>query len=268
MAIRPVRGFPGAAILGDPIDAGFDVALAAISPRQDYALAVSAGDGRVYVLRFPNGQPSVAALDNAMASPTQIVFSPSGTAALLYDQTSGRLQTVVGQVSDLPPIDPGSHTLAISDDGSIVLTADAGLQWNSIPLPVNGPFAAVAFRPGSHDFLAVTRAGDVYLASNEASDFRQIHSGDDQTSDAAAVQFSLDGTYAYIANSHGVLASIELNAGAVSTLSCQCVPTSLARMGAGNIFRLTGISNLPMLLFEPAETAARVWFVPADRRAQ
>lgn len=97
MAIRPVRGFPGAAILGDPIDAGFDVALAAISPRQDYALAVSAGDGRVYVLRFPNGQPSVAALDNAMASPTQIVFSPSGTAALLYDQTSGRLQTVVGQ---------------------------------------------------------------------------------------------------------------------------------------------------------------------------
>ena len=44
-AIRSILGIPGAAVLGAPLRLGFLPRAAAVAPRQNYALAVSAAGG-------------------------------------------------------------------------------------------------------------------------------------------------------------------------------------------------------------------------------
>jgi hypothetical protein len=274
-AIRPVRGIPGAAVLDEPLRIGFVPTRVAIAPHQDYALAVSADQG-LHLIRWNTAPVSDIAIDGAMATADRIVFSPSGAAAILYDSTSGRMQVLTG-VSDSPAVrdiqaagSTSATTFAIADDATVLVVAgDTALaitpDLNSIPLPLPGSVAALAFDRGSHDLLAITVSGDLYLAQNVNANLsiRQIYTGDAQTSNPVAVQFSPDESAAFIANGAGVLSTIDLNTGSISTISCQCAPTRLEPFGQG-IFRLTDISDGPVLLFDGTPKQNRVWFVPAD----
>ena len=285
-AIRPIRGIPGAAILDDPIDAGFAFAAAAISPRQDYALALSADDGQVRLIRFQNGGLTALFVNNAMVSPDRMIFSPSGRAAVLYQQSSGRLQVLAGLPEAPTAQDAGTLVftgsqagIAVSDDGALVLLASGGQDsdpvWllapggNLLQLPLPGSSVAVSFRRDSHDALALTRTGDLYLARNvdTSLDLRQVHAGDEQTSSPVAVQFSSNGARAYTANATGTLAAFDLATGAANMVSCQCGPTGLQPLNSGMLFRLNEISNLPLLLLDGSGAAPRVWFVPPYRAA-
>ena len=274
-AIRPVRGIPGAAVLGDPLPMGFAPARAAIAPRQDYALAVSVDQG-LHLIRWDAATGSDIAIDGAMATADRFVFSPSGAAAILYDSASGRMQVLTG-VSDSPAVrdiqaagSTSATTFAIADDATVVVVAGDRAQaitpdLNSIPLPLPGAVAALAFYRGSHDLLAVTVSGDLYLAQNVNANFSisQIYTGDSQTSNPVAVQFSGDESAAFIASGGGVLSTIDLTTGSIGTISCQCAPTRLEPFGQG-IFRLTDIFDGPILLFDGTPRQNRVWFVPAD----
>ena len=283
-AIRPIRGIPGAAILDDPIDVGFPVAAATVSPRQDYALALSANDRQVRLIRFQNGGRRALPVNNAMASPDRMILSPSGHAAVLYQQGSGRLQILAGLpespvAQDVGTAVPGGSGIAVSDDGSLVLLVPGGQDsdpvWllgpdgNSLQLPLPGSSVAVSFRRDSHDVLALTRTGDLYLAWNVDTnlDLRQVYVGDDQTSSPIAVQFSPDGARAYTANATGTLAAFDLATGEANTISCQCSPTGLQPLSSGMLFRLNEISGGPLLLLDGSGAAPRVWFVPPTQIA-
>jgi hypothetical protein len=149
----------------------------------------------------------------------------------------------------------------VAGDTAQAITPDL----NSIPLPLPGFVAALAFSRANHDLLAITMSGDLYLAQNVNANLsiRQIYTGDAQTSNPVAVQFSPDESAAFIANGAGVLSTIDLNTGSISTLSCRCAPTRLEPFGQGT-FRLTDISEGPVLLFDGTPKQNRVWFVPAD----
>ena len=190
-AIRAVAGIPGAALLADPLDIGFPVAAAAIAPRRDYALVVSADENAVRLVRWNEAAPSVTLVNGAMTAPDRFAFSPSGAAAVLYNSQSGALQLVTGLpgagvVQDLQNAS-AADAVAIADDG-VVIIAGAGVRVigtdrNSAPLPLPDGIAAVAFDRSSHDLLAVSRSGDVYFARNvdAGADIRQIYSADSRT---------------------------------------------------------------------------------------
>jgi hypothetical protein len=279
-AIRAVRGIPGAALVAEALDAGFDLAAAAIAPSQNFALAIStAGESPVHVISWRTGTPSIAILPDAMSAPDGFVFSPSGSAAVLSDSQSGQIQ-VATFLPDSPIIreiqpagSPPARVIAVADDGSTVLVrADTvrliGTDLNSMPLALPSDVTALAFSGSTHDLLAVTQAGDLYVAQNLhlGTNIRKVYSGDDRTADPVAVQFSSDGSIAFVANKQGLLASINLNAGTASAASCQCVPTALQPFGSASLFRLNGISNRPLLLFDATPGQARFWFVPAPER--
>src|SRR5215471_3188556 len=80
-AIRPLRGIPGAALLGDPLDLGFSPSSAVIAPGQGFALALSQ-DGPVRVVSL-GAKTTALPLDGAIATPDRMLFSPSGASALL-----------------------------------------------------------------------------------------------------------------------------------------------------------------------------------------
>ncbi|MCX6626013.1 MAG: hypothetical protein NTW28_00085, partial [Candidatus Solibacter sp.] len=136
----------------------------------------------------------------------------------------------------------------------------------AIQLPLPGSIATASFRRNALEIAAVTRNGEVYIVRLGGSEnqIRQVYTGDNQTSDPVAVQFSPDGARVYTANSRGTLAAIDLQTGLATAVSCRCTPTGLEPLTMGSIFRLTEISHRPVLLFDGSAPDPRVWFVPPD----
>ena len=56
--------------------------------------------------------------------------------------------------------------------------------------------------------------------------------------------------------------SVDLLTGSVVTATCQCLPTGLFPMRSDALFRITEISDRPVMLFDASAPRPRVWFVP------
>src|SRR5437899_5802126 len=87
-ALRPIRGIPGAATIGDAVDLGPDAASIAIAPRQSRAIVMT-GSGVRLVFIQPDG--TLSSTDAGMPAsfqPAAIGFSPSGSIAALYDAST------------------------------------------------------------------------------------------------------------------------------------------------------------------------------------
>ena len=264
--IRPIRGLPGAALVREPLNVGFRIRTAAISPLHDFALVVSVDDSRLHLISL-RGEIAPLLPQNTIDSPDAIILSPSGKAAILYQQDAGIAQ-VLTQLPDGPEAQPPvtlpfvlpSSSLAIADDG-ILLAPGMDSTW---PAGVS----AVSVRRNSHDLLAATRSGDIYLARNVmgAPEFRKIYAAGENGSEPVAIQFSIDGAYAYSASVNGTVAIIDLSTNETRILSCDCRPDGLQSLADGKLFRLRGTSG-PLLLLDVSGREPRFWFVPPHRDA-
>jgi hypothetical protein len=278
-ALRVVRGLPGAALVEDPLDAGFAIRSAAISARRNFAL-VTAGDSSVRLLRFQNNGAAAALLENAMPSPDRMLVSSEGSAALLY--RAGRLQSVSG-LPERPVIQEWNTSLlfdagvpmAISDDARVIAVAagdDPGAirllssDGGSSRLPTPGSIVALSFHRGRRDLLALAANGDLCLVRNAGADTAcRIFPGA-AAADGTAVQFSPDGARAYVAAAEGNLSVVDLDTGDVARLTCGCRASSLDPMSLEMVFRLNPAGDPPLLLFDASRVEPRVWFVPRGGR--
>jgi hypothetical protein len=271
--VRPVLGIPGAATLGDGLNLGFDVTMAAIAPKQDYLLAVDT-DGQVWLVRL--GAGTADRLDTLHGTPERINFSPNGSAALLIQGGTADVFTglpgspALARTVALNGI-PTSSDFAVSDDGSAVLAAasdavsvaGSSAEWRS--LSGAGADARVAFSPGSHDAAAASRATNtVTLFHNPADggDSVTLAGPDDGIDNAAGVAFTTDGRV-LVASGSGNIAILDANGSSRATVSCGCTPTGLAPMGG--LFRLTDRTDAPLWMVDARSGDARVFFVPALR---
>ena len=89
-ALRRIQGIPGAALVGAPVEFGFAVSAAYVAPHLD-SVFVLAGDGQAHLFRLTADAPLESAVDS-LGAPSRVVFSPSGSAAVLY--SPGSVQVV------------------------------------------------------------------------------------------------------------------------------------------------------------------------------
>jgi hypothetical protein len=281
-AIRPIRGIPGAAILGDGIGGG-NIAAAAISPRQNYALAQGREDRRVYFLRLDADSTNFSPVPGTLPDADRMVFSATGSAAALYSSSSGRLQILNGfdsipEAHDVaaPAGNSAPVAIAISDDAQSVAIAfggESGEVWwldrGGAQRALPKPASALAFSRDGTRLLGVTPGGDVYLVRKFSvdSEVQTVYSGE-PTQQTLAAAFAPTENRALTVNEKGVVAWIDLTAGSVSTLSCQCRPATLHAQSTETLFRLNDISNLPVMLIDISLPEPRLWFVPADPPAE
>lgn len=270
-ALRPILGIPGAAVLGQPLALGFETALLSVAPRQDYALAVAA-QGEVKIIPL-SGDFAARAVEAALAAPDRVIFSPTGTAALLVRSSDSAAQVLTG-LPDSPrtvalglaslPDKPGA--LAVSDDGGSVLTAAAGSVFviapggTARPLPASGETTLMAFVPGSLDaFLAGPGQVAVLTGIMGESAFRLLPAIDGLDTPVALA--TVPGGRAYVAGS-GMVARVDMDSGASAALPCSCVITGLAPLNGDALFRLNELSADPLWLMEAATAQPRMLFVP------
>jgi hypothetical protein len=279
-AVRPIVGTLGAALLGRPLDAGFPIASASISTQRGFALAVSAEDHRVRLVELRGAAPIVKILEGIESSPDRMILSPLGTAAMLYYVEAARVQIITG-LPDMPLVSRDISTgalggvateLAISDDGnrSLLVLGDGGPLWmldreaGSYLVPTPGSNSVIAFRPGGHDALAVTRVGELYLIGSGASVSNYGAVMGEGVGNPVGVQISRDGTHAYIAYSNGSIAEVDSTTGTVRTVSCGCRATGFDAVNSST-FLINEPSTAPLLLVNVSDGGPRVWFVPPDR---
>jgi DNA-binding beta-propeller fold protein YncE len=274
--IRPIHGIPGAAILGEGTGKT-SYASVVISPRHDLALAISAENGKVQAIRLSSGDVQDVP---GIAAPFRLIFSPSGTAGLAVGPRlqllTGLPDTITVQDLALPP-DAGAPTaIAVSDDAQLVLfsarSGDTSSTWLLAPgmspfqVAVPGPIAVASFQPGARDAVALDPDGTVYRILNSAipGEVRLFYAGSSQTADPVAVRVSADGRRVYTANRLGTLTVIDPAAISVDAVDCGCGPTGIEPLSSSNLFRVTEISDRPVMLFDVSTPTPRVWFVPAD----
>ena len=277
-ALRPIRGIPGAASLGDAVSLGFPLASATVSPRQDFALALRADDSSVVLVRAGGASAAVA---GARRAPALVVFSPAGASAALYDSGAGRVQILTGLPDaaavqsdlDITALAGPVAALAVDDAGtSLFLAAGAAETVVLYRIGMDGASQFLAsFRSvaalrlsanGREALLADSAAGAVYAIRDlrGAGRMETLASGRDGLGAPIAVESDSAGRI-FVADQAGNVTILDRGRGSVS-LPCGCAPAGLFRLAGSATFRLTEPSDGPMWVLDASGADARVVAIP------
>jgi hypothetical protein len=255
--VRPIRGIPGAAIVGERQAWGMATARVEVSPSQDYALTVDA-EGAVARVELGRAATEARPVEGAVRAPERIVMSPGGGAALLVK--GAEAQVVLGAVArasfELPV---AGAVLAVSDRGNVLAAGRGSLYLfdagEAKPLQAAGPITALAF---SADGRTAMAAGPGQLAMIDdvagTASWRWLATLDEDLGSPVAVA-EANGR-AVVATGNAVL--VVGQDGAASRFAAAA--TGLSRL-QGNAFRLTGYGADPMWMIEVGPEP-RLLFIP------
>jgi DNA-binding beta-propeller fold protein YncE len=282
--IRPVLGVQGASTMGEPLKLSMEIRGAAFSPKQDYAIAVRAGDGQVMVIDLGAAAPAAPAVGTYPA-PDLIATSPTGSAAALYYQESMTVQ-VIGQLPGSPQVIQQFDTsqvpdraaaMAVSDDGGIVLIKafESGTEglWIVNASGATGRIlldrpSAAAFFPNRRDAVVTDdTTQSVFLISDvgNASTQMLLISAAGNVANLSSVSTSADGQRVYVADAEsGSIAIVDMSIRQPVWLSCQCRPTGFYPLKGASTFRLTEPSTEPMMALDASLPEPRILFMPPN----
>jgi hypothetical protein len=274
-ALRPIQGVPGGATLGNGILLSYPVNWLVVAPRLDSAV-VAAQDGSLHFLNLAAGSVSELPLPGITQVPNGVVYSPSGTAAALLYRRQAQVVTgfpgspAAGKTMpleaafdsrDLTSTRSFIGTLALSDDGAVLLEASGGTVRLAGATGRSRLISGVmtAFAPGGHDAAVADGAG-VTLVRDVDGSAQSTVLATDGLAQPVGLAFSADGTTVFAAGSAGLVA-LSTAGGPASQLACSCTPTGVAPMG--QFFLLNQLGQGPLWLLDPNNSAPRTMFVPA-----
>jgi hypothetical protein len=282
--LRPIWGIPGASSLGEVLDLGSALSRAWISPKQDYGLVEVKTGGELMLVGLNHRQVSLRPVQGAPPGVDAIALSPTGASAILYYRAIRSLRLITGlpresrvtaeiDISNVPqPLD----SIAISDDGgaallgvsgqnsgAVYVATERGEVWNISSI---GQASAISFLKGNRDALLADRqANEVLMILDVTGTAEKITVARESQGirQPVAVQISDDNRRVFIACSGSAAISVlDLETSTVTQLSCGCIPSGFYRLGSSSAFRLTELSERPLLLLDGGAEELRVVFVP------
>jgi len=239
--IRSMDGIKGSAVIGGAIDTGRDLNVIAISPRQDYAIASAADNGDVLLIAATTTHLGAA------SSPDKIVISPTGSSASLWFGQASHFQVITGLPANpsMREVDATflgtPRTFAVADDGRIAGAWDTGVfsfapDGSVSQLQADDGVSAMAYYANRPDLVLATSTR-VFSFSDSAGS-ATLYDSSNQPITAAGLAISMDNRRAILADSNGAIYSIDLAAGPVSIIQCDCNPEGVWAVN-NSLFRLT-----------------------------
>jgi hypothetical protein len=280
--VRPIWGVPGASVVGGPIDLGGAVSAIAASPKQDYVVFLSGPASTAQI--WMHDTQTISVIANVRTGAAQVILSPEGASAAFYYPDTNRVHVVTGLPSapvaaidaDLSALMNPLKSLAVSDDGALVLASESFVDGNAAPavavfsaqglpvrIPLTGPVSAMAFLSNSHGVLLSSASESVLIRDAVAQTGRITLPS--AANSAVGVLSSSDSSRAFFANAQaGTVSILSLNsAGAQPAIvNCNCVPTGISRTATPSIYRLTEDSGAPVPLLDVSSNQPRLLVVP------
>ncbi len=275
-SIRGILGIAGSSVLGQGVDLGAPVKLAAIAGKRELALVLLGENREAAVVDLKPLTPSAQRIADMPAGAERVVLSPTGAAAVLvYKEPPrmivlGALNTAPEKKAELDLANEGlPAALAVNDAGDAVLAtfgeaARATLfdtSGNRFPLSKETPVKSIAFLEDTRDALLAAEDG-VFLSREVSADGPLERIAEVVSAGAVA---ALDRQHFLIVdNELQSVVEVNVEAGSKRDAQCPCAPKLLTRMTGANIYRLNEVSNGPLWLVEVQESGLRTIFVPPD----
>ncbi len=255
-SLRPVVGIPADAVVGSAIGYGQSFSQVVAAPILPFGLGVAADTGALVRL---TADGAATIISGVSPKPDRIQFSPHGTAALVYFNSTKNAQVISG-LPDNPSVRAINlsfmgtpKAMAVSDDGQRLASSWINVTYEFGP---NGSIAAylpgqaLAYIAGGSDLGIVSATG--FLVGLGPTAFPFLKAID-------PVGAVYENHRVIVSNSDGTILTLQLDAGTSSTLDCQCVPAGLFAM-SGQAYR---ISNLQAGAFKILDTSQNaIWFAP------
>ncbi len=276
--VRPLRGLPGAATVGEafPLSASSERAWAA--PRAGFAVAVTGRDHSLVIVTA-TGTRVVRNIEPF----ERAEFSPSGSHAVLY-RGSGLLDVLSG-LPDAPrraaEVDlallPGALTaLAVSEDGTVLaacapgdgtaLVFAAARNRQLHPVFSGRQVDALAFVGASRDALIADAGANVIFRLHDALSGAAavaIAGTAEGVAGPAAIAAASDGRRAVVANrASGKLLLLDLTGGAPRQLTSPFRATGIEPLAGNALFRLTAPRTSKIWVLDADAPEPRLFFVP------
>jgi hypothetical protein len=278
--LRPLLGFPGAAMLGSPLPLPRDIVSVRSSPRGGYALALK-GDERTVIEITPAGTRPLRTLHPA---PDRIAFSPSGSHVALYYSDRGSLDLVSGLPQaplrfasiDFSVLPGPLSALAVSDSGAVLAACALGGDAAAIYSAARRRPAALALSARRISAIAYLGSTNEALAADASANliYRLRDSGAtviagsaEGVSTPVALAATQDGRRAVVANSGTApLLLLDLDGGAPRTLSCSCRTAVVEPLAGNAVFQLSAPGSRRLWLLDLGTSEPRFFFVPETPR--
>jgi WD40 repeat protein len=280
--VRPIWGVPGASLIGDSIDLGSSVSSIAASPKQDFLVFVggSTKSARIWM----HDTQVISAVSGVVDGAAKVVLSPEGTSAAFYYADINRIHVVSGLPEasstsmdvDLSALMNPLRSLAVSDDGALLLASESFVSGNAAPavvvfnskgaiarIPLSSSATAITFLSNSHDVLLSATSESVLIRDAAVQGSRIALSA--EANSAVGIIASTDGARALFANpDSGTVSIFSLNSAGSppAVINCSCVPTGIARTSNASIYRLTEDAGVPVSLLDLSSNQPRVLVTP------
>ncbi len=291
-AIRPIQGFPGSAVFGEPLDLPAPISAVTVAESGAFALATTGGDaeGLLLIRGLRGGVPRAAPVDGVIAGVELIAISSDGSTAVLLSRRTPCLQFLTGLPDQPSPQAPIALTdlsgritaLAVSSSGhqaALAATLDqtgAIYQVDAVPgsalrsvatpqHPVN-----VFYVNQDRDLIYLDAGASrlVLLRNAGGSREQQVLLSSEQGLQAPS-SISVSGSRLWLADtriqdsiSTGHLIVLDLESAQVtSEKDLSIVPDRLQTLGSPGVFALNALQNGPVYLLSSADSS--VAFVPS-----
>ena len=279
-SVRPILGIPDASLLGEPLGFGSEVRMVAISPKQDFGVAVRKEDAQFVLIPFRENLEMIPIFGTATED-SLIAISPTGSAVAQLDSDSRRVRFMTGSTEFDVSMVPGRITqLGISDDAAVALlkstaedgdslwVVDASNAPRQIALDRPGAFA---FFPKRRDVAAIEESNkSVVVIRNVDADATRIplFSANETIATLSSVAALDDARQVVVADGNiGIVAVVDVETGMASYTSCSCRPTGLFRLKGTSIFRLEDPSQEPIWILDASSEPRTIVIPPASKGA-
>ena len=279
-SVRPILGIPDASLLGEPLGFGSEIKMVAISPKQDYGVAIRKEDAQFVFIPFRDNLEMMPIFGTATAD-SLIAISPTGSAVAELNSDSRRVRFMAGSAEFDVSMVPGRITqLAISDDAAVALlrstaedgdslwVADASNAPRQIALDRPGAFA---FFPKRRDVAAIEESNkSVVVIRNVDAEATRIplFAANETIAAVSSIATSDDARRVFVADSDtGIIAVVDTETGMASYVSCSCRPTGLFRLKGTSVFRLDDPSQEAIWILDATGEPRTILIPPASKGA-
>ena len=274
-------------MLGPQLNVGVPIRRSYISPLQNFAIALTAGDAQVVSLNPATGPPAASPLGFDSSAANVVALSSDGSTGAFYSVGESLIRVVTGlpgspvAASTVPAgaVSGTIRLLAISNDATALVAvvdtagADAVLlldaAGNGRTLLNSTHVSAAQFIGASTDLLLADDQDDTVSLVQDVSGSalsRVLAGAVDGIAGPVGLNVTLDRNLVVVANGRsGSIFVFDPNGATRATYTCPCTPSGLNRLNGNSVFLLNGVSDhSPLWLFDGDNATPRILFIPVS----